>query len=63
MTSAATTRRSLVQGLGTAFALMFGAGVANAQSRVTRFQPARHPQDAWLMRLQESIGRSLTLLP
>ena len=48
MTSAATTRRSLVQGLGTAFALMFGAGVANAQSRVTRFQPARHPQDAWL---------------
>ena len=41
MTSVAPTRRSLVQGLGAAFALMFGSGVANAQSRV-RFQPPRH---------------------
>ncbi len=48
MTSAPPTRRSLVQGLGAAFALMFGSGVANAQSRATRFQPARHRKDAWL---------------
>ena len=46
--TAVASRRSLVQGLGATFALMFGAGVANAQSRVTQFQPARHPQDAWL---------------
>jgi hypothetical protein len=48
MTPAEPTRRSLVHGLGATFALMFGARVANAQSRVTRFQPARHQQDAWL---------------
>src|ERR1043165_2074343 len=48
MTSAAPTRRSLVQGLGATFALMFGTAAANAQSRVTRFQPSRHPQDAGL---------------
>ncbi len=48
MTSAAATRCSLVHGIGATFALMFGTTAANAQSLVTRFQPSRHPQDAWL---------------
>ena len=48
MTHAAPTRRSIVQGLGAAVALMFGTAVANAQNRVTRFQATRHPQDGWL---------------
>src|ERR1041385_7554605 len=48
MTTTTATRRSMVQGLGATFALMFGTAAANAQSRVTRFQPSRHPQDAWL---------------
>ena len=49
MTDSMTSRRSLVSALGAglaAFAL--GSRSAGAQARVTRFQPARHPQDAWL---------------
>ena len=43
-----TTRRSFASALGGAFAFMLGSGLAGAQGRATRFQPARHPQDAWL---------------
>lgn len=44
-----TTRRSLVAGLGAAAAaLAVGAKPAGAQTAATRFQPARHQQDAWL---------------
>jgi len=48
MTSQDTTRRSFGAALGALFAATLGSGVANAQSRATGFQPARHPQDAWL---------------
>src|ERR1044071_1332044 len=42
------TRRTFAAALGAAVALMGGAGTARAQGRATRFQPARHPRDAWL---------------
>ena len=42
------TRRTFATALGAAVALIAGAGTARAQGRATRFQPARHPQDAWL---------------
>jgi hypothetical protein len=41
-------RRSFVAGLGSAAALAVGSGAAWAQTPAARFQPARHPQDAWL---------------
>jgi hypothetical protein len=40
----APTCRSLVQGLGAAFAVMLGVRAATGQSRITRFQPTRRPQ-------------------
>ena len=42
------SRRSIVTVLGGAFALALGSRTASGQARVTRFQPVRHPQDAWL---------------
>ena len=43
------TRRSLVSRLGSAVAAFaLGSGTAGAQTPATRFQPARHAQDAWL---------------
>jgi hypothetical protein len=42
------TRRAVISGIGTAAAaLAVGSRVAGAQT-TARFQPARHPQDAWL---------------
>jgi hypothetical protein len=44
------TRRTVITSLGTAAAVVVtGTGNAGAQTpAATRFQPARHPQDAWL---------------
>ena len=43
-----STRRSFTAAVGAAFAVAFGSGMAHAQGRGAPFQPARHPQDAWL---------------
>jgi hypothetical protein len=43
-----STRRSFATALGAAFAFAVGSPVTGAQGRATTFQPARHPQDAWL---------------
>jgi hypothetical protein len=49
MTPDVSTRRSMISGLGTAAAAFaLGSGSAGAQTLAKRFQPARHPQDAWL---------------
>jgi hypothetical protein len=43
------TRRSMISGMGTAAAVVaLGSSTAGAQTAAGRFQPARHPQDAWL---------------
>jgi hypothetical protein len=42
------SRRSIMTMIGGAFALALGSRTASGQGRVTRFQPVRHPQDAWL---------------
>lgn len=42
------SRRSFAAALGAAFAFTFGSRAASGQARAPRFQPARHPQDAWL---------------
>ena len=42
-------RRSMMSGLGAAVAAFaLGSGTGNAQTSARQFQPARHPQDAWL---------------
>jgi hypothetical protein len=42
-------RRSMMSGLGAAVAAFaLGSGTAVAQTAARQFQPARHPQDAWL---------------
>jgi hypothetical protein len=49
MTHDTQARRSFVSGLGaTVAAFAAGSGIARAQTPATRFQPARHAQDAWL---------------
>jgi len=49
MTHDMQPRRSFVSGLGaTVAAFAAGSGIARAQTPATRFQPARHAQDAWL---------------
>ena len=49
MTHDTQPRRSFVSGLGaTVAAFAAGSGIARAQTPATRFQPARHAQDAWL---------------
>jgi len=49
MTHDRQARRSFVSGLGaTVAAFAAGSGIARAQTPATRFQPARHAQDAWL---------------
>ena len=49
MTHEMQARRSFVSGLGaTVAAFAAGSGIARAQTPATRFQPARHAQDAWL---------------
>ena len=49
MTHEMQARRSIVSGLGAAVAAFtLGRGTAGAQTPATRFQPARHAQDAWL---------------
>jgi hypothetical protein len=49
MTYDMQARRSFVSGLGAAVAAFaVGSGTAGAQTSSTRFQPARHAQDAWL---------------
>ena len=49
MTQDTQARRSFMSGLGAAVAAFtLGRGTAGAQTRTTPFQPARHPQDAWL---------------
>jgi len=54
-----STRRSFATALGAAFAFAVGSRVTSAQGRTTTFQPARHPQDAWL----DSIpGKHRTLI-
>jgi len=53
-TDVITMRRSIIASLGAgAAALAVGSRTALAQARVTRFQPARHPQDP---SVAESIG-------
>jgi len=42
------TRRSFASALAAAFAFTLGSRMASAQGRAAPFQPARHPQDAWL---------------
>jgi len=49
MTHDRQARRSFVSRLGaTVAAFAAGSGIARAQTPATRFQPARHAQDAWL---------------
>ncbi len=49
MTAHSPGRRALVSGIGTAVAAAaIGARPAHAQTPAGPFQPARHPQDAWL---------------
>jgi hypothetical protein len=53
------TRRTFASALGAVCAFTLGSGLAGAQGRATRFQPARHPQDAWLDALP---GKHRTLI-
>jgi hypothetical protein len=48
MVSEQPTRRSFAAAFGALLASTLGSGVASAQARATRFQPARHSQDGWL---------------
>src|ERR1041385_3846531 len=46
-------RRSIVSGVGAAIAAVaFAARNASAQTAAPTYQPARHPQDAWLGQLR-----------
>jgi hypothetical protein len=48
MTPEQPSRRSFAAAVGTAFAFVLGPRASGAQARAPRFEPARHPQDAWL---------------
>jgi intracellular sulfur oxidation DsrE/DsrF family protein len=43
-----TSRRSFATAFGAMLAFAVGSKTASAQGRAANFQPARHPQDAWL---------------
>jgi len=48
MTQVMKTRRSVMTGVGTAAAVLALGGRSAAAQTAKGFQPARHPQDAWL---------------
>lgn len=59
MSERRTGRRAIVSGVGTALAAVFATRRASAQAARPPYEPARHPQDAWLAQVP---GRHRTII-